>query len=758
MSVRPDAVTYEHLSSINGALTIAERDGIEVDASGALVLGRLPSLADVSSGTVAPVPGLNGPAAVGVDPCDGTIYVADPGRHRILRVDPCDGRTEPLPCLRGPGSELGELREPRGVIVGPRRALYVADSGNARVQVFDIATGQRRGVWGQASLMDEPSPSDAPGRFRSPWDLAVDAADRVYVADPGTREAPDGGWLGGRVQRFDADGRVDVAFGSAMQAATPTVGSPVSISIVRYPGVTSSGGDERLLVLDQQPPRMLVFDLAGNLDATATATWARVAGATSSPLSMVTGGGLLYVADATGQILVFDTTGKMVAAQSGDASLAGLAIDCQGRLVARPSGDGAVQRGLGLPSRTTCGTVLLGPFSDPIDRAGGDTRWQRLHLALDPVPDGAYVQLYTLTSDTYDGAAGGLPPSPLGCNGTVASDIVQADDRNDAPVDRWRAAPRDAADVQALNVAARWLWVAIHFEGDGTVTPTLRRLTVHFDEPGWIAQLPALYRRDAATRTTLERLLSLYESAFDEDSALLDELPALFDSQGAPDVPRGAGWLDWLAGWEDAELDERWSAKVRRSRVATAFRAHAVRGTPRSLAELVELYTGVRPLIDEPALHSSPWVLGSGGLGMSTSLTVAAADGAVLGTTAVLDRSHLTRAEDYGEPLFDDLAHRFVVQVYAADVPRSEDIAQVRRVIDREKPAHTVYDLCVIAPRLRVGVQASVGIDALVGGPLPAAPLGDGLALGSTTVLAGDPMTRPALSVGARVGTRSTLA
>ncbi len=272
MTVRDDAATWSHVNVDGGAWPIAERDGLEIDASGALVLGRLPSLADVSSGAVAPVPGLTGPAGIGIDPCGGDIFVADPGNNRIVRIDPCDGAMQPLWCTGGPGTGLGALNEPRGVIVGPRRALYVADSGNARIQVFDIATGQRIGVWGQQSLFDDPAPSDEPGRFNTPWDLAVDAAGLIYVADPGIAAA-DGTWTRGRVQRFNADGEVDLAFGQAVATSPSAPGSPVGIAIVRYPGESGSDGvgdAERLLVLDQQPARLLVFRRDGQVDAEAT--------------------------------------------------------------------------------------------------------------------------------------------------------------------------------------------------------------------------------------------------------------------------------------------------------------------------------------------------------------------------------------------------------------------------------------------------------------------------------------------------------
>jgi len=62
-------------------------------------------------------------------------------------------------------------------------------------------------------------------------------------------------------------------------------------------------------------------------------------------------------------------------------------------------------------------------------------------------------------------------------------------------------------------------------------------------------------------------------------------------------------------------------------------------------------------------------------------------------------------------------------------------------VIEREKPAHTAYHLCVIQPGFRVGFQARLGIDAVVGPPTrvptrlgSAADSAGGLMLGGTPV------------------------
>src|SRR4249920_2246114 len=92
---------------------------LDVTADGMLQLAEVPGFEGDASEVAAIAPLLQGPAGVGVDRM-GTLYLADVARHRILRVNACDGSVEPLPCVRGPGSGPGALNSPRGVLVGRR--------------------------------------------------------------------------------------------------------------------------------------------------------------------------------------------------------------------------------------------------------------------------------------------------------------------------------------------------------------------------------------------------------------------------------------------------------------------------------------------------------------------------------------------------------------------------------------------------------------------------------------------------------------
>src|SRR4029079_19247842 len=60
--------------------------------------------------------------------------------------------------------------------------------------------------------------------------------------------------------------------------------------------------------------------------------------------------------------------------------------------------------------------------------------------------------------------------------------------------------------------------------------------------------------------------------------------------------------------------------------------------------------------------------------------------------------------------------YRFCVLVDAYRVQYPGTLEEIRRIVDREKPAHTDYRIELLEPDLRIGLQARVGIDAIVGG------------------------------------------
>jgi tripartite motif-containing protein 71 len=108
--------------------------------------------------------GAGGGVAIGPD---GMLYVADSGNDRVQRFD-LDG---------GGGAQIvapGTLAYPMGLTVRKTR-LFVADNQNHRVVVFDLGGRQLQTIGA--------GKGGRPGQLEHPYDVAADASGRVFVAD-----------------------------------------------------------------------------------------------------------------------------------------------------------------------------------------------------------------------------------------------------------------------------------------------------------------------------------------------------------------------------------------------------------------------------------------------------------------------------------------------------------------------------------------------------------------------------------------------
>jgi phage tail-like protein len=689
-------------------------DGVVTRADGALTLASLPAHAGALGEPLTAGAAWVGAAGLAVDR-DGHVWVADPRGDRIVRLDACDGGTSVLGVPRGTGSARGRLRGPRGLAVGPGDVLYVADSGNHRIYVVSLATLGVPAVWGQPDPDAPPAPAAAPGRLDDPWDVAAGDDGALYVVDHGNA----------RVQKFAATGAVVASFWDAMAGDPPQ--EPAWIAVGRL------GDGDRVVVLDRARGALAVHRTDGTRDDAASARWQALP--LDAPAGVALAADAVYVGDAgRGRVGVFDHDGTFIGFARGfEGPVAGVMSAAGGRVIVHPGAGGQVARLAAGAAHVTRGSVRLGPF-----RAGATAvRWDSVRALADPLPAGAHVQLLTCTT-----ASAAPPPAPPAEPAELAALAASAPAR--AGLDVWRAAPRDALDILALNVPGRHLWVAAVLESDGRESAVVQQLRVEYEHDTWLRHLPAVYTRTTAHRELLEQALAGFQAALDEQERRIDELPRLFDPMAAPSGEPAPAWLDWLSGWLALDLDHGRPEAERRAALAGAAAAYARRGTVDGLRALIAALTGADAHVDEAAASAAPWTLGAGGgLGFGTTLVTGAAQGAVLATTATLDGAHLIDAHDRGAPVFDDLTHRVCVQVRAADVPDARALAVLRRLVDAEVPAHVVAHVCVAEPRLRVGVQARLGIDAIVGGPGPALVIDEPRRWGLDAVLGDAARPRP---------------
>jgi len=172
---------------------------------------------------------------------DDSVYCADDGSHSITKFTPEGKLLMTIGTPDQPSKKWGgePFNRPTHVAVSRNTGdLYVTNGyGNSRVHKF-TPDGRLLLSWGE--------PGIEPGQFIRPHNVAVDAQDRVYVAD---RECH-------RVQIFDADGRFITMWNNIHRPDGMTIGPDGNIYIGELNGMLgvddAPGLGHRVSILNPQ--------------------------------------------------------------------------------------------------------------------------------------------------------------------------------------------------------------------------------------------------------------------------------------------------------------------------------------------------------------------------------------------------------------------------------------------------------------------------------------------------------------------------
>ena len=158
---------------------------------------------------------LDSASSVVVSPASGKVFVADTDRNRILRfrdVASLTNSAEPEEVFgqvrfdqAAPSDGALGLNKPTGIFLDRYGRLWVADSGNNRVVMYQDASsriypisadrtfGRANSGPGMLSTAGPYTPSPSPTSMHSPSSVWVDYSDRLWVSDSGNA----------RILRFD---------------------------------------------------------------------------------------------------------------------------------------------------------------------------------------------------------------------------------------------------------------------------------------------------------------------------------------------------------------------------------------------------------------------------------------------------------------------------------------------------------------------------------------------------------------------------
>jgi phage tail-like protein len=615
--------------------------------------------------------------------CEGGLWLLGQSSGELKRFDACTCAFVTVPCTAGSGRGARAIGAPGGIAVA-EDTLFLCDAGGTgRLLLFDRHSFALRAVW-----------SPPTGSTPTPWQPVAVAVDRgtVFVADPANggihRFARWGGWLG-----FQGG-----------------LGSVTALAVDRH---------HRLYAIDPGAGQVFPIDPLGK------------------PLT--------GVAEPHEIAHRFDCPPFPVA-RDGTIDLSALC-------------EGAEERGFGRdgtpvavppppdPMFATSGSWIAGPFDSRIAQCV----WHSLRF------EAALGEHHDVRFSAY----------------CAEVELPSADVALISP-GSWHDVPRCGTGEDALILAppGRYLWLRIDMTSDGSTTPRLCGLTLEYPRISLRRYLPAAFGANPQAADLTDRLLAIFDSGFRAFEARIDDGAMLFDADSAP-AETGRDVLGWIATWLGLALERGWPEQRRRQLVRSAGKLMACRGTVQGLRGALLLWLGWdRPAVSPrrpscgprcrraarspvmPHLVLEHWKLrrwlwlGKGRLGSD----------AVIWGESILGRSRLgetarngaTKLDTTRNPLLDPFnvsANRFSVFVPARHMATSQQRGQLRRLIDEQRPADAMPQVVAVHPRMRIGVQACIGFDSVVG-CWPQGVTLDQARLGRGTVLSGRSPGRPPQQIG----------
>lgn len=620
------------------------------------------------------------PMALARHGCEGKLLVLDDSVNRVKWIDlGLQREYTTVAGFGGRGKDARHLRKPQGLAVLEDGTVVIADTGHHQVKIFSRFPNALLAVWGDGK------PGAAPGQFHAPCKVATDRCGLIYIVDRGN----------GRIQRIHRDGRLEA----------PITG-------LKAPSGVAAAPDGTLAVVDA--PNILLY-------APGQFRGPQSFAVPSASCITFDDNAYVYVGTSTALIYKFEPVGDGTYRNVGIGvtGISGQFLDLLwtpeaqliGILLPHCAPAPTLSTFLVCGNYLPCGTLLTKTLDSGIESC----IWDRVQLHA-TVPLGTVIEVTTQTQES-DVWAKGSPFQPdcsaYGAPGQSCALSLTGDD----------------PDCLVQSRPGRYLRLQLKLKSNGVMSPTLQSIQVGFPRSSYLQYLPAVYQEDDQSRVFLDRFLRIFQSTFDGMDQTLDNLWTRFDPMSVP-----GSWFNWLASWLAFPINPLWSDSQRRSTLKSAGQIYRLRGTPSGVQQLIKQYSGVdarliehfrlRQLIILPDLPSSNTALGSGMRLWSRDYYRRLQVG-VYSQVGYFDLGGET------EPDMEALAwgaNEFTVFFDCDPYQVSSTTKSVSQVVEREKPAYAKANYAPVFPRMRVGVQSTLGVDTRVGEITP-------LLLGTTGVL-----------------------
>ncbi len=220
------------------------------------------------------------------------------------------------------------------------------------------------------------------------------------------------------------------------------------------------------------------------------------------------------------------------------------------------------------------------------------------------------------------------------------------------------------------------LWLKITIVGNKKGQfPTVKNVKAFFANVNYMQYLPEFYQQDPAGNDFLQRYLTIFELTLQKIENEIEDTPELVDAKLTP-----SEFLPWLSTWVGTVKDENWPEAKWREFLSKAALLYRYRGTKKELEEIINIYTGRYPV-------------------------------------AVVERVLLKTGSPQFQAMLDALfgdKYSFCVLLWPNQVRTDVDRKVIKRVIENEKPAHTVGGFVVLENKIQLDWHSYLGVNSFL--------------------------------------------
>lgn len=316
-----------------------------------------------------------------------------------------------------------------------------------------------------------------------------------------------------------------------------------------------------------------------------------------------------------------------------------------------------------------------------LDSTINEVLWNRIVITAD-LGQNVFIKTHVYTSDYtkvhIDNFAKEYPKG-MDINKYLMDESIDMDHKIAFLLEAGAKTYDNCNDMQLFEFKGRYMWLIFELINYSETSATIEDVRIEFPKKSFTEYLPEIYQKDTGQDFFLQRFVGVFQSLYLDLDDNISDVPRIFDPKTAS--PDFLNALVELMSFPHASL---WGEEKLRTVLQEVISLYKFKGTIRSIARVVELYTGERPIIVEKI--------------------------------RIEDKDIYKNSKKRINNLFGENGYFFSVFISEESVKEVNSYANLLKIIDDFKPIDAICNLVVLSREIHLDYHCYIGINSNISG------------------------------------------